>query len=148
MAGVARGAIRDLVWQAALGADLWRSKVFVGVHPGGRFCGSAATGADGALEGESEVKYADLPKIKAMDKIIVAFAGPLFSFGLAILIACIVWGIGRPVSQTETTTVVGYVFPESRPSKRAFFPVTRFWKSTGGQWSDGQVSVMRSLGES
>ncbi|MEI9960861.1 MAG: site-2 protease family protein [Limisphaerales bacterium] len=36
-----------------------------------------------------------LPNISPLDKIIVAFAGPLFSFGLAIFFAFVVWGIGK-----------------------------------------------------
>jgi regulator of sigma E protease len=39
----------------------------------------------------------------------VAFAGPLFSFGLALVFAFIVMGVGRPVSEREKTTVVGYI---------------------------------------
>ncbi len=109
------------------GKPLWERtyggvKYSLGCIPAGGFVALPQLAPMEALEGESEVKYADLPKIKAMDKIIVAFAGPLFSFGLAILIACIVWGIGRPVSQTETTTVVGYVFPESPAEQAGILP--------------------------
>lgn len=105
------------------GKPLWERtfggvKYSLGCIPAGGFVALPQLAPMEALEGESEVKYADLPKIKAMDKIIVAFAGPLFSFGLAILIACIVWGIGRPVSASETTTIVGYVGPKS-PAKEA-----------------------------
>ena len=109
------------------GKPLWERtfggvKYSLGCIPAGGFVALPQLAPMEALEGESEVKYADLPKIKAMDKIIVAFAGPLFSFGLAILIACIVWGIGRPVSQTETTTVVGYVFPKSPAEQAGILP--------------------------
>jgi regulator of sigma E protease len=48
-----------------------------------------------------------------MDKIIVAIAGPLFSFGLALVFAVLVWGIGRPVSESDTTTTIGYVVTNS-----------------------------------
>jgi regulator of sigma E protease len=54
-----------------------------------------------------------LPRISALDKIIVAFAGPLFSFLLAIVFAVIIWAIGRPVSESEATTTIGYVLPDS-----------------------------------
>lgn len=107
------------------GKPLWERtfggvKYSLGCIPAGGFVALPQLAPMEAIEGESEVKYADLPKIKAMDKIIVAFAGPLFSFGLAILIACIVWIIGRPVSQTETTTVIGYVDTKSpSPAKEA-----------------------------
>jgi len=62
-----------------------------------------------ALEGE----YDELPPeakapIKPIDKIIVAFAGPLFSFLLALTMASIVWMVGRPDSEFDKPTI-GYV---------------------------------------
>jgi len=50
-----------------------------------------------------------LPVVSPLDKIIVAFAGPLFSFGLAVAFAVLVSFIGRPVSESETTTTIGYI---------------------------------------
>ena len=50
-----------------------------------------------------------LAKISPLDKIIVAFAGPLFSFLLAIVFAFIVWGVGKPIMQSEQEAVIGYV---------------------------------------
>jgi regulator of sigma E protease len=54
-----------------------------------------------------------LPPVSALDKIIVAFAGPLFSFLLAIVFATLVWMVGRPVTESEATTTIGYVEPDS-----------------------------------
>src|ERR1700678_3959646 len=54
-----------------------------------------------------------LPPVSALDKIIVAFAGPLFSFLLAVAFATLVWLAGRPVSEAEATTTIGYVLPDS-----------------------------------
>jgi regulator of sigma E protease len=65
------------------------------------------------IEGKADLDRAKLPKISALDKIIVAFAGPLFSFLLAIVFAVIIWAIGRPVSESEATTTIGYVMPDS-----------------------------------
>src|SRR6266853_1489674 len=52
-----------------------------------------------------------------MDKIIVAFAGPLFSFLLALAFAVVVMIVGRPVSEAEMTTTIGYVEKDSPAEK-------------------------------
>ena len=49
---------------------------------------------EGAVEEEEKkegIPKKDLPPITPLDKIIVAFAGPLFSFLLAVVFACIVF---------------------------------------------------------
>ena len=61
------------------------------------------------VEGSGETPREKLPPISAMDKIIVAFAGPLFSFGLACFFAVIVWGIGYPVDEATQTTTIGRI---------------------------------------
>lgn len=58
-----------------------------------------------------------LSKVSPLDKIIVAFAGPLFSLGLAFVFAVIVWAVGRPVSEAESTRVVGYVAADGPAAK-------------------------------
>jgi regulator of sigma E protease len=89
------------------------------------------------IEGKADVDRAKLPPISALDKIIVAVAGPLFSLLLALAFACIVWAVGHPVSESDMTTVVGYVEKDS-PAAQAGIqagdkilevdgkPVTRF----------------------
>jgi regulator of sigma E protease len=64
------------------------------------------------IEGKTESGGTPLPPITALDKIIVAFAGPLFSFLLALAFAVIVMTVGRPVSKSEMTTTVGYVLKD------------------------------------
>src|SRR5207244_6490905 len=64
------------------------------------------------IEGKAEMDRAKLPKISALDKIIVAIAGPLFSLLLALFFAAIVWAVGHPVSEADSTTVIGYVLPD------------------------------------
>src|SRR5437762_7582181 len=64
------------------------------------------------IEGKADVDRAKLPKISVVDKIVVAFAGPLFSFLLAVLFAVIIWTVGRPVCEAEATTTIGYVVPD------------------------------------
>jgi regulator of sigma E protease len=56
-----------------------------------------------------ETKIEALPNVSPLDKIIVAFAGPLFSFGLAFVFAFIVWGVGKPSNEADNTTQIGWV---------------------------------------
>ena len=62
-------------------------------------------------------KGEDLPPARPLDKIIVALAGPVASLGLAFAIACVVWFVGRPVSESETTNVIGYVMEDGPAAK-------------------------------
>ena len=73
-----------------------------------------------AVEGKAGVTGSDLPPIKPLDKIIVAAAGPLFSFLLALLFATIVWAVGRPMAEADTTTIIGYVAPDVPAAKAGF----------------------------
>jgi regulator of sigma E protease len=57
----------------------------------------------------SPSELAQLPNVSALDKIIVAFAGPLFSFGLAFLFAFVVWGVGKPSNEADNSTTIGWV---------------------------------------
>jgi len=72
-----------------------------------------------AIEGENEDKV--LPPAKPIDKIIVAFAGPLFSFLLAVVTAFAVWGVGKPDTKINTTTI-GYVKEGSKAQEAGLLP--------------------------
>lgn len=61
------------------------------------------------IEGKADVDRATLPKISALDKIIVAFAGPLFSLLLAVAFAAVVWVVGHPVNESDVTITIGYI---------------------------------------
>ncbi len=96
------------------GKPLWQKKIngvvyCLGSIPAGGYVALPQMAPMEAIEGKGEEGREVLPPISALDKIIVAFAGPLFSFGLAVVFALAVWWIGRPVSEGETTTVIGYV---------------------------------------
>lgn len=107
------------------GKPLWKKKIggvnySFGSIPFGGFVKLPQMSPMETIEGESETKRENLPQISALDKIIVAFAGPLFSFGLACVFAVIVSVVGRPVGQTESTTFVGYVDPDMPASPAGF----------------------------
>jgi len=65
-----------------------------------------------AIEGGQEGLRETLPPISPMDKIIVAFAGPLFSFLLAAFFAVVVWQVGYPDRRVHTTQI-GWIKPDS-----------------------------------
>src|SRR6266487_4463035 len=85
----------------------------------------------------------------------LAFGGPLFSFLLAVIFAIFIWMVGRPVSESEATTIIGYVVIDS-PAAQAGLKagdkilsvdghgVTRF-----GGMSEDSISwrIVRSEGE-
>jgi regulator of sigma E protease len=100
------------------GKPLWKKTIngvqySLGSIPFGGFVALPQMAPMDAIEGATAADRASLPAVGPLDKIIVAFAGPLFSFLLAIVFACIVWAVGRPVSKQETTTTIGYVLPGS-----------------------------------
>lgn len=76
-----------------------------------------------AIEGSVELPK-DLKPVKPLDKIIVAAAGPVASFLLAVLFAVAVWLVGKPDFEMGVTTV-GFVAPDSPAARPAFCPATR-----------------------
>jgi regulator of sigma E protease len=105
------------------GKPLWKKKIngveySFGTIPFGGFVALPQMADMETIEGPTETPREKLPKISPLSKIIVAFAGPLFSFGLAVVFATIVWIVGRPVSESEATTTIGYVLPDM-PAEKA-----------------------------
>jgi len=108
------------VW---FGKPIWKKTVngvqySLGTIPLGGFVALPQLAPMDIIEGETEADRAKLPPVSALDKIIVAVAGPLFSLLLAIVFAAIVWAVGHPVSEADTTTVIGYVDKNS-PAEKA-----------------------------
>ncbi len=104
-------------FQIWFGKPIWSKKINgvqwgIGWIPAGGFVALPQMAPMEMLEGKSE-NAEPLPKISSMDKIIVAFAGPLFSFGLAFAFAVLVWAVMRPVGTGDATTTIGYVSPEA-----------------------------------
>src|SRR6516162_2671839 len=102
---------RFAIW---FGKPIWKTKIngveyALGTIPAGGYVSLPQMATMESIEGKGESSGAPLPPISALDKIIVAVAGPLFSFGLAMVFALVVMQVGRPVSESETTTTIGYV---------------------------------------
>src|SRR5213082_3986620 len=102
------------VW---FGKPIWKKTIngvqySLGSLPFGGFVKLPQLAPMDMIEGKADLDRAKLPKISAFDKIIVAFAGPLFSFLLAVVFAVFIWMVGRPVSESEATTIIGYVVPD------------------------------------
>lgn len=105
------------------GKPIWKKTIngvqySLGTLPLGGFVALPQLAPMDIIEGETDVDRAKLPPVSALDKIIVAIAGPLFSLLLAIVFAAIVWAVGHPVSEADTTTVIGFV-DENSPAKKA-----------------------------
>ncbi len=100
------------------GKPLWKKTVngvqySLGSLPFGGFVALPQMAPMDAAEGAPINDRASLPPASPLDKIIVALAGPVFSFGLALVFATVVWLVGNPVSERETNLKIGYVVPDS-----------------------------------
>jgi regulator of sigma E protease len=100
------------------GKPLWKKKISgvqysLGSLPFGGFVALPQLAPMDIIEGKADVDREQLPPVSALDKIIVAVAGPFFSLLLAFAFALMVWIVGYPVSESDMTTVVGYIMPDS-----------------------------------
>ena len=112
------------VW---FGRPLWKKTIngvqySLGSIPFGGFVALPQLAPMDIIEGKADMDRAKLPRISALDKIIVAVAGPLFSLLLALFFAGVVWVIGHPVSESDSTTIIGYVMPDSPAQKVGLQP--------------------------
>ena len=120
LAGKWRGLQIDR-FQIWFGKPIWK-KEYKGVQyglgwiPAGGFVALPQMAPMEAIEGGDKDRK-PLPPITPLDKIIVAFAGPLFSILLALVAGLIVWGVGKP-KDFLPSTVVGYV-EESKQAEKA-----------------------------
>jgi len=121
------------VW---FGKPIWKKEIngvvySLGSIPAGGFVKLPQLAPMDIIEGETETPREQLPPISALDKIIVAFAGPLFSMGLAVALACGVWMVGKPVSEMESTTTIGMVAEESPAEEAGLLPGDRILEVDG-----------------
>lgn len=111
--------------------------------------------ANGEIEGKLESDTEKVPTAKPLDKIIVAAAGPLFSFLLAVIFAVVVWQIGHPVQEGSGTTVIGEVKANSPAEKVGLKPGDQILSIDGipvnrfvGQGNDAIMwRIVRSEGD-
>jgi regulator of sigma E protease len=147
---------RFAIW---FGKPIWKKKIngveyALGTIPAGGYVSLPQMATMEAIEGKSESSGQPLPPISALDKIIVAFAGPLFSFLLAIAFAFVVMVVGRPVSDTETTTTIGYVIKGGPADEAGLRPGDRILSVDGkpvskfsGMGDSVMWRIVRSEGE-
>src|SRR6266481_405522 len=100
---------RFAIW---FGKPIWKKKIngveyALGTIPAGGYVALPQMATMEAIGGKGDSSGQPLPPISALDKIIVAFAGPLFSFLLAFGFAVLVWSVGKPEQNCRNSTTVG-----------------------------------------
>lgn len=150
LAGRWRGLYIDR-FQIWFGKPIWK-KTYNGVQyglgsiPAGGFVSLPQMAPMESIEGgvEGDVPLKKLPPITPLDKIIVAFAGPLFSFLLAVVFAVVVWAVKKPVSEAVGTTTIGYVAEES-PAAKAGIQVGDTIQSIDGKKVERFLGMNKSI---
>ncbi len=110
---------RFAIW---FGKPIWKKKIggveyALGWIPAGGYVSLPQMATMEAIEGKTDEKAEKLTDVSPLDKIIVAFAGPLFSFLLAIAFAIVVWQVGKPTNEADNTTTIGWVDPTGPAAK-------------------------------
>jgi regulator of sigma E protease len=108
-------------FQIWFGRPIWKKEINgvqygLGWIPAGGFVALPQMAPMESIEGGNK-DGKPLAPITPMDKIIVAFAGPLFSMLLALLSVVVVWGVGKPKDFIPTQTVGEVV--EGSPAEAA-----------------------------
>ncbi len=109
------------------GKPIWKKTIngveySLGSIPAGGFVALPQMAPMEAIEGKGETDRAALPPVSWLDKIIVAFAGPLFSFLLAVAFAVIVMIVGKPVRESDSSLEIGWVAKDSSAYKVGLRP--------------------------
>ena len=110
---------RFAIW---FGKPIWKKKIngveyALGWIPAGGYVALPQMATMEAIEGKTDETAEPLPNVSPLDKIIVAFAGPLFSFGLAVFFAVVVWQVGKPSNESDNSTTIGWVDPAGPAAK-------------------------------
>src|SRR5438552_17709161 len=124
---------RFAIW---FGKPIWKKKIngveyALGTIPAGGYVSLPQMATMEMIEGKGDHSDQPLPPISALDKIIVAVAGPLFSLLLACAFAVIVWGVGRPVYEDDKSTTIGWVTPNGPAWKAGLRPGDRIVEIDG-----------------
>jgi regulator of sigma E protease len=130
------------LWSKTIGGVEYR----LGSIPAGGFVAIPQLAPMEAIEGKTDEKGSDLPPARPLDKIIVAIAGPAASMGLAFVFACVVWFVGRPVSEAETTNQIGYVLEGGPAAKAGLQPGDRILSVNGHPVT--RINGMGRMGDS
>jgi regulator of sigma E protease len=104
---------RFAIW---FGKPIWKKRIngveyALGTIPAGGYVSLPQMASMEAIEGKGESSGKPLPPISPLDKIIVAVAGPLFSFLLALGFGVLVTILGHPVNEDNRSTEIGWVVP-------------------------------------
>lgn len=155
LAGKWRGLKIDR-FQIWFGKPIWKKEINgvqygLGWIPAGGFVALPQMAPMESIEGGNK-DAKPLPPITPMDKIIVAFAGPLFSMLLALLCALGVWAVGKP-ADVIPTKVIGYVEKNGPADKAGILPGDEViavngvpMRGFGGTLDSIQESVILSRG--
>ena len=122
-------------FQIWFGKPIWKKTINgvqygLGSIPAGGFVALPQMAPMESIEGGNSERKNPLPPISPLDKIIVAFAGPLFSFLLAFAAALVIWQVGKPKDMLETQTV-GYVAAEMPAAKAGLLAGDKIIKING-----------------
>ncbi len=117
---------RFAIW---FGKPIWKKNIggveyALGWIPAGGYVSLPQMASMEAIEGkvDAEKPAEPLPPVSPLDKIIVAFAGPLFSFMLACVFAVVVWQVGKPSVESDNSTTVGWIDPTGPAAKAGLLP--------------------------
>ena len=136
-------------FQIWFGTPIWKKEVNgvqygLGWIPAGGFVALPQMAPMEALEGGNK-DGKPLAPITPLDKIIVAFAGPLFSMLLALLSAMVVWGVGKP-KDFIPSQIVGEVLENSPAAKAGILAGDKIVK-VNGHPVDGFAGSLDSITE-
>lgn len=137
-------------FQIWFGKPIWKKEIDgvqygLGWIPAGGFVALPQMAPMEALEG-GEKPEKPLPPITPLDKIIVAFAGPLFSMLLALIFAVLVWNVGKP-KDFIATQEIGFVIPGS-PAEKAGLRIGDKIIEINGVPVKGYAGSLNSISES
>lgn len=134
-------------FQIWFGKPVWKKTINgvqygMGWIPAGGFVALPQMAPMESIEGGNSQEE-PLPPISPLDKIIVAFAGPLFSILLALLSGLVVWTVGKPKDFIPTQEV-GFVEPGSSAAKAGMLPGDTI-VAVNGEPVDGFMGPLDSI---